>query len=261
MNSSKLSRARFSATVSSPTTPPWRSSGIRPTLAAAELGLGSPRSGPRSPIQILPARWLAHAGEHLGQLGLAVAGDPGDAQDFAVLHLQADILQRRQPFAYRARSEFSNSSASACAQDCPPGDHAEALPADHHRASSAWVVSAFWTVPTTLPSRSTVTRSQIGITSYSLWLMKTTDKPSLLQAGPASRRALDFLRDQHCGRLIQDQHAGIAVERLENFHPLALAHRKMAHQRLRFHLDAKALGRLQHFLLQRLACPGGTSVV
>ncbi len=100
-------------------------------------------------------------------------------------------------------------------------------------ASSVWVVSVFLTVPTTLPSRSTVIRSQMVMTSYQFMADKNDRHAVLAQPGQGFKQHVHFLRHQHGGGLVQDQNSGVAVKRLEDFDALPLAHRKVAHQRVR----------------------------
>ena len=76
--------------VSSPV--PMRSSGMRPmpsAMACARievvdgLAVDRDRAGERR----------QHAGDHVGELPLAVAGDAGDAEDLAGMHGERDVLE------------------------------------------------------------------------------------------------------------------------------------------------------------------------
>ena len=46
-----------------------------------------------------------------------------------------------------------------------------------------------------------------------------------------------FLRRQHAGRLVQDQHLGAAKQRLQDLDPLLEAHRKVVHHRIEIDLE------------------------
>ena len=65
----------------------------------AHLGriAGMPGVISRPPTVSVPLDRRADAGQHLQQLGLAVAGDAGDADDLAGAQLEADIVE--QPHA------------------------------------------------------------------------------------------------------------------------------------------------------------------
>ena len=91
------------------------------------------------------------------------------------------------------------------------------------RASPASVAPSRGTVSIIFPRRSTVIRSAISSTSFSLWLMKMIDMPCPRQAADDLEQLLRLLRRQHGGRLVEDQDVGAAVERLQDLHPLLLA--------------------------------------
>ena len=77
------------------------------------------------------------------------------------------------------------------------------------RASSCGVVSAVAARKTTLPLRSTVTRSVAAVISASLWLIRMTDGPPLGPPIPQHVEQLGGLgRGEHRGRLVEDQHRG-----------------------------------------------------
>jgi hypothetical protein len=57
---------------------------------------------------------------------------------------------------------------------------------------------------------------------------------------------------EHGGGLVEDEDARATVQRLEDFHALALAHREAAHARIGLHGQAKALRHVE----QPLPCRG-----
>ena len=91
------------------------------------------------------------------------------------------------------------------------------------RASPASVAPSRGTVSISLPRRSTEIRSAISSTSFSLWLMKITDVPCPVRLADDLEQLVRLLRGQHGGRLVEDQHLGAAVERLQDLDPLLLA--------------------------------------
>ena len=89
-----------------------------------------------------------------------------------------------------------------------------------------------------------VARSATAITSSSLCVTKMTD---LALAGHPPQRGeqpLGLLRGEHRGRLVEDQHARVAVERLEDLHALLLADRELPGARAGVDVEAVALGEL-----------------
>ena len=87
--------------------------------------------------------------------------------------------------------------------------------------------------PPCLPPRSTSTRSPTAITSLSLCEMKMIDRPLADQQPQRGEQRLGLRRRQHRGRLVEDQDARIAVERLQDLDPLPLADRQRADTRRR----------------------------
>ena len=73
------------------------------------------------------------------------------------------------------------------------------------------------------PGRSTATRSAIASTSPSLCEMKTIARPPPAESAQHREEAVDLLRRQHGGRLVEDEDAGVAVEHLQDLDPLLLA--------------------------------------
>ncbi len=62
-----------------------------------------------------------------------------------------------------------------------------------------------------------------------------------------------LLRRQHRGRLVQDQHARVAVERLEDLDALLLADRELPDARAGVDGQPELLGERRHLALQRRA--------
>ena len=64
---------------------------------------------------------------------------------------------------------------------------------------------------------------------------------------------LGLLRREHRGRLVEDQDAGAAVQRLQNLHALPFADRQAADLRLRIHAEAEALAEVEQALTRTAA--------
>ena len=74
---------------------PMRSSGMLPTPASAKRR-GDAFVSRCPDTRHVPVVDSTQPGEHFGELGLAVAGHAGDAQDLATSHRQAHVAQRGQ---------------------------------------------------------------------------------------------------------------------------------------------------------------------
>ena len=90
-------------------------------------------------------------------------------------------------------------------------------------ARPCFVAPRSGTVPTFLPRRRTVTRSATASTSSSLCVMTMIAVPPALSSRSTREQLLRLLRRQHRRRLVQDQHLGVAVQRLEDLDALLLA--------------------------------------
>ena len=77
-----------------------------------------------------------------------------------------------------------------------------------------------------------VTRLQAAMTSPSLCEMKMIDRPLATKRLQRLEQGRGFLRREHRGRFVEDEDAGVAVERLEDLDALALAHRKRSDGRV-----------------------------
>ena len=92
------------------------------------------------------------------------------------------------------------------------------------RASSAALVSFVFTRPTTLPSRITVTASEIASTSDSLCVMITIVFPWSRMRPEDGEELVHLLRREHGGRLVEDEQLRVAVQRFQQLDALLLAH-------------------------------------
>ena len=108
--------------------------------------------------------------------------------------------------------------------------------------------------PTTLPRRMTVIRSATARTSRSLWVMKTIEVPPSFRDAHDLDQVVGLLRGEHRGGLVEDEHLGVADQRLDDLHALLDPDREVLDERVRRHLEAVALGDLLHL------APGAPSV-
>ena len=204
-----------------------------PGLRACELGVVDP-DGPR-----LRA---AHPGEHVDELGLAVAGHSSDTQDLAGRDVEGDRSQRIDPGAGDA--QVADAEQRPVAVGGPVGHVVRRAAIGRPtiiRASSRSSVSPA-AVPTSEPFRSTLTRSLMARTSPSLWLMKTTPSPSATRRSQRREQRSDLLGDEHRGRLVENEHATVPGQRLEDLDTLLLADRQVADTPLWIDRDPVARG-------------------
>ena len=146
----------------------------------------------------------------------------------------------RSPRAVSPRASSTTSPISAGSRRRPSSTSRPTISA----ASSRRVTSAVRTVATERPPRRTVTRSATAVTSWSLWEMKI-DRAVLRRHRPERREEpLRLLRRQHRRRLVEDQDPRLAVERLEDLHPLLLADGELPDLRPRVDREPEAVAEL-----------------
>ena len=150
--------------------------------------------------------------------------------------------RRHEPRATRRRRQAVPGVRQRAGRGCAASAGPRAPPASADRSTPklgrptimrASSRSSVWpsTVPTSLPRRRTLTRSLMARTSASLWLMKTTASPSATSERRVANRASTSSRDEHRGRLVEDQDPAVARERLEDLDALLLPDRQVLHAR------------------------------
>jgi hypothetical protein len=107
-------------------------------------------------------------------------------------------------------------------------------------ASSSMEVFFVSRVATISPRRITETVSVTAMISRSLWVIRRIVLPSSLQDFEDPEEVIGLRRRQHAGRFVQDQDIGAAVERLQDFHPLLQADRKVLDQGVRVDLAGRS---------------------
>ena len=166
-----------------------------------------------------PALRRAHSAQHVGQRLLAVARHAGDRGDLA--RAQRERRRRRARPAIVELVDLAHDVARRVRL------RRRARGTSRPTISSASVARSRRRPPrngrTSLPLRSTAMRSDTRSTSSSLWLMKMIDSPSATSCRSVANSDSALLRRQHRRGLVEDQHARVAVQRLQDLHALALA--------------------------------------
>ena len=189
---------------------------------------------------------VPQAGERLDQLALAVAVDAGEPDDLPRPHLERDAAHRLEPAvvldvqvldAEQRLARLGRRLLDAQQHLAPDHQPARAPPRSRPRAGRS---------RSACPRRSTEIRSAISSTSFSLWLMKMTDVPCSVRLRDDLEQLVRLLRGQHGGRLVEDQHLGAAVERLQDLDPLLLADRDVLDLRARVDREPEPLRELAH---------------
>ena len=103
----------------------------------------------------------------------------------------------------------------------------------------------------------TVIRSAISCTSFSLWLMKTTDLPCGLQVRMIAEKLVGLAGGEHGGRLVEDEHARLAVQRLDDLDALLDADGEVLDEGVG--VDGKAVAARELAALLARACGGRAS--
>ena len=195
------------------------------------------------PTVMLPGA-RAEPGDDLGELGLAVAGDGGDADDLA----GADLERRRHAApAGRGRCRPDTSSTDEhdrAGLERRPLESLEDLAADHQAGEVGLGGARRPGCPAavTLPRRMTVIRSAIASTSSSLWLMNTTLRPAAVIDRSVRNSSSTSCGREDRRRLVHDQDPRAAVEHLEDLDPLLLADRQLPDLGARIDPQAELLG-------------------
>ena len=201
-----------------------RDAGTRHTRAASA---GSARPATR----ISPRVGAQQAAQHVGELRLAVAGHAGDAEISPRVDRESRARSSLSPAA-DARSPRSSAARLRIRAWRRAHRRLDAM-ADHQlgQLRLAWSTprrASPPACPAAAPRCGRETRS----TSSSLWLMKMIDSPSATSVLKRGEQRLGLLRRQHRGRLVEDQHARAAVQRLQDLHALALADRQLGDARV-----------------------------
>ena len=200
---------------------------IAPTLAiamnvttkSAPCGNNMPTRVPLPTPAGSPVAWPTGA-------SLAVARDAGDGDDLAGAQLQRHArpaARARRPACSRSRSRRPRRRLAVR----PPHRRGDGL----RRPSSCGELRLGGVGDGSVGDQLAGAQHRDAVarprsTSSSLWLMKTIDRPCATSLPQRGEQRLALLRRQHRGRLVEDQDAGAAVERLQDLDALALADRQ-----------------------------------
>ena len=197
----------------------------------------------------------SHADDRLGQLRLAVALYAGYAQDFAGAHRKGHRVDRgRAKVAGDAevvRLEHGLAGFGLAASK------PRQRPANHHLRELRGGDLRF--IDRADGFSGAQYGDPVGDIEHLAQLVRDKDDcaPGRGQP-PYGREQLDgFLWRQHGGRLVQDEHFGAAVERLDDLHALHKPHRQVAYGRVQRQLDAVVVLQKLHAPAQLLWLPEG----
>ena len=167
--------------------------------------------------------------QRLDEFALTVAGDARDADDLAAAHGEIGAIDRAacrrsrrsvRPIASRQRRAGRAGPLSTL--------RLTLRPVIARTISRALVVGGRAGCATVRPSRRIVTRSVIAVASLSLWVTKRTVRPSAARRREHIEQRVALGRRQHRGRLVEDEDARVAIERLQDLDALAHADRQAA---------------------------------
>ena len=179
---------------------------------------------------------LEDAAEHAEQLGLAVAGDPGDADHFPRPHFEADGFDPFHPGVIDVREaldlELGLARLGGALVDL------EAHLAAHHQLGELLLVGVFggdMGHHFTPAHDGDLIRD--GQDLPQLVGDEDDGRPLIPQLFQHLEQVIRLLRGQHPGGLVEDQDAGTAIERLEDLDPLLQAHRQILDLLVQRHLE------------------------
>ena len=191
----------------------------------------------------------AQAGDRLGELALAVAGDAGDRQDLARAQLERHVVQRALSAIAVALEplDLQHGLADVVRRDLAP--RRRDLAADHQRRER--LRRRLRRLQRAERAAAAQHGDAIGDRHHLVQLVRDEDDGAPLVRHRAQRREerLHLLRRQHRRRLVEDQDARVAVQRLEDLDALLLADGELPDARVGLHRQPVALGQRGDLLL------------
>jgi len=190
-------------------------------------------------------------GERLGELALAVAGDAGDADDLAAAHRERDAAQRGQTavalgvqvvgLEYHLPRRPGARLATVLLDLAPDHQRRQGLGGRARRRRGRDDAPA------------AQHRDAVGDLEHLVQLVRDEDDRAAVGGHGAQRREqrVRLLRGQHRRRLVEDQDARVAVERLEDLDALLLAHRQLPDARTRVDGQTELVCEPGHLAFQR----------
>ena len=192
--------------------------------------IGAPRS------RISPLQRRADAGQRVEQLRLAVAGDPGDADDLAGAHGEADPLDPRHALV-AGDHEVAHLQHRLARPRRPLLDPQQHLAADHQLGQLLLAGLRGPAVRHHGPGAHDA--DLVGHRHDLAQLVGDQDDgaPLRLQVAQDAEQMVGLLRRQHARGLVQDQDARAAEQGLEDLDPLLHAHGQARHRRVEVDLE------------------------
>lgn len=196
------------------------------------------------------------AAEQGQQFVLAVAGDPGDADDFPAAHVQVDVLERAAERIRVGPGQLLDLQEGVAALGLRViGDQARGF-ADHQprqflvRALRGYAVPGH---PAAAQHRGAVAQ---GADFAELVADEQNAAAFAGQAAQGDEQFVGLLGRQHRGWFVEDQQADVLHQAANDLHPLALADGQAVHQAFRLQGHAVALRNLADLRLQLLRRAG-----
>ncbi len=188
-------------------------------------------------------RGASHAAEHLGQLGLAVAADTGHAHDLSAVDVEVDVVEGGQPVVAASAQAADLQTSLAVVPERLLSIDAEGRAADHHAGQLALVGVARCRAH---HAAGTHDADTVADSTHLAQLVADEDDRQALgdEAAQCTEERLDLLWHEHGRGLIEDEHAAVARQGLDDLDALLLADREVLHDRIGAHGDAEAVGRL-----------------
>ena len=217
---------------------------MRPTRAAVQPAGVRARGALRSQPDRAVAG-LAQAGQHRHQRLLAVAGHAGDGHDLVPVHGQIQAVQARGAVAVahrhlRQRDHRRRLLGGGHGLGVRHGDLAA-----HHQFGEFGRRGGGGFALGHQPALAQHGHAPRHRHDFVQLVRNEDDGQALVhEAAQRGEQAVDFLRRQHGGGLVQDQDARAAIQRLQDFNALLLAHRQRADARVGIHAQAEALAQL-----------------
>jgi hypothetical protein len=194
----------------------WRSSGMRATPRAS-AARGDQSAGVSVPMRSGPGGGADESGDQVGERGLSVAGDAGEAGDPAGAQLEVDAAQARgaADVGRGDAGERQERGARFLRRQARGRD----LGADHHRGEAVAVGGGGGD----LAGQPALAQHQhAGGDGHDLVQLVGDEDDGEAAGEREAQRAeerLGLLRGEHGGRLVEHEDAGVAVERLEDLRP------------------------------------------
>ena len=197
-----------------------------------------------------PAWGDAHAGQRLDQLALPVAVDARDADDLA----GADV--HREP-AHRVQAAIVAHPQVPHREHRLAGMRGAALDVEQHVAPDHQLGQAALARALAVDRRDLLAapehRDAVGDGQHLVQLVRDQDdrRAARDQRAQHGEQLVDLLRGEHRGGLVEDQHARLAIERLEDLDALLLADAELLDRGVRVDDQAVARRQLAHALARR----------